>query len=178
MLGLLIVAYLVAEIAAFVAVAHYWSVLGAIALVIASSALGVLVVLRRTSRSIAGIGDPDRRRIGADPAADVRRVGDTALSAGAVGLLLIPGIVSGGLGVLLLIPPVRTAVRPALGVGVRRMFPGLAAMTVITSRTRIVGGRGAADPQPGSGTGDPTVIDGEIVEDPGGDDDPYPPLDR
>ena len=54
MAGVLLVAYLVAEIVAFIAVAHYWSIFGAILLVLASTALGTIMAMRGAGRAMAG----------------------------------------------------------------------------------------------------------------------------
>lgn len=163
MAGVLLVAYLVAEIVAFIAVAHYWSIFGAILLVLASTALGTIMAMRGAGRAMAG---------------SVRgRAGDAALSAGAVALLLVPGIVTGALGLLLLIPPVRAAVRPVIGALIKRSFPAVAAVSVLRERTMPGGGDG---PPRGAASGG-QVIDGEVVE---GEvegeegDDPYPGLHR
>lgn len=164
MAGVLVVAYLVAEIVAFIAVAHYWSVFGAILLVLASTGLGTVLALRGAGRAMAG---------------SVRgRAGDAALSAGAVALLLVPGIVTGAMGLLLLIPPVRAAVRPVIGALIKRSFPAVAAVSVLRRRTMPAAGPGAS---PGEEHGGPVidgeVVDGEILDDDEGDD-PYPGIDR
>lgn len=163
MAGVLVVTYLVAEIVAFIAVAHYWSIFGAILLVLASTALGTVLAMRGAGRAMAG---------------SVRgRAGDAALSAGAVALLLIPGIVTGALGLLLLIPPVRAAVRPVIGALIKRSFPAVAAVSIL--RRRTVSGTDTGTPtdaQPGGAVIDGEVVEGEIVDDEG--DDPYPGVDR
>lgn len=174
--GVLVVAYLLIEIVAFIAVAHYWSIFGAILLVLASTGLGTVMAMRGASRAMAG---------------SVRgRAGDAALAAGAVALLLVPGIVTGALGLLLLIPPVRTAVRPVIGAVIKRSFPAVTAVSMLRRRT-MPGADPTADPgtptdgqrrprpdsPPGGEVIDGEVIEGEVLGDEDGDD-PYPGLDR
>lgn len=166
--GVLVVAYLLIEIVAFIAVAHYWSIFGAILLVLASTGLGTIMAMRGARRAMAG---------------SVRgRAGDAALAAGAVALLLVPGIVTGALGLLLLIPPVRTATRPVIGAVVKRSFPAVTAVSMLR-RTTMPGADPGADPsadpgaRPGGEVIDGEVIDGEVLGDEDRDD-PYPGLGR
>jgi UPF0716 protein FxsA len=104
-------------------------VLPVLALLVLSAAAGGRVLGRGTVRSWRRIADASRggERVG-------RRVLDAGLVVVAGVLLLLPGLVSGVLGLVLLLPPVRAALRPVLGaLVVRRIALPL-----------VVGGRAAA----------------------------------
>lgn len=86
------------------------------------------------------------------------RVGRSVLDAGLVVvsgvLLLLPGLLTGALGLLLLLPPVRAVLRPLLGTLVARRI----ALPV------VLGARGAG-PFPGAGRpGGPADVEGHATE--------------
>lgn len=92
------------EIAAFVAVGREIGIFGTLALTIATSAVGAVLLrfqgvasLMRVRREMAHGGEP------------MRAIGHTALIALGGVLLLLPGFVSDIFGLLLFIPAVRTA---------------------------------------------------------------------
>lgn len=94
------------------------------------------------------------RQLRSDPAA----MGDGAMVTLATALLLVPGLVTTALGLLLLVPRIRSLARPALGAlgarGVRRRMP-------LITDARLFG----ADGRRGySGDGPADYIDGEVLD--------------
>ncbi|ORA16887.1 FxsA family protein [Mycobacterium arosiense] len=89
--------------------------------------------------------------------------GDGALVSLAALLVLVPGLVSTALGLLLLIPPVRSAVGPGLtALAVRklqRQMPGLGYANALRPQPRPASGY---YPDAGRGRGD--YIDGEVID--------------
>ena len=126
-------------------------VLPVLALLLLSAAAGGRVLGRGTVRSWRRIADASRsgERVG-------RRVLDAGLVVVAGVLLLLPGLVSGVLGLVLLLPPVRAALRPVLGALVVRRI----ALPV------VVGGR-AAGWAAGRRPGAPADVEGHATERPG-----------
>jgi UPF0716 family protein affecting phage T7 exclusion len=94
-----------------------------------------------------------------DSTAPSDTVGEGALIALATVLVLIPGLATTALGLLLLIPPIRAAVRPGLTVmgmrGLRRRVPLIADATVFGGQSRRGYPRGGPH-------GD--YVDGEVVD--------------
>ena len=109
------------------------------------------------------------RRIGqlrSGPAGQRAAAGDGALvSLGAL-LVLVPGLVSTALGLLLLIPPVRSAVGPGLtAIAVRtlqRQMPGLSYASSLRPEPYPTSYPGEAYSDAGRGHGE--YIDGEVIE--------------
>lgn len=79
-------------------------------LVVGSALLGARVLGRGTVRAWRRVGEASQR---GEPVG--RRLADTGLVVLAGALLLTPGLVSGAVGLLLLLPPVRAVLRPVLG---------------------------------------------------------------
>ena len=163
-IGLLLLA--VAEIAVFVAVVHAvgagWAVLA-----LAATCLAGLMLLRRE-------GVRGWRRFRA--AAESGRPPGHQVSDGLVGLagallLAVPGFVTSVLGVLLLVPPLRTVVRRSVERATeRRMTSALAGDLFGPRRVRVRRGAPVAEPadvrvpaQPGAAI-EGEVVDGEIVD--------------
>ncbi|WP_297824577.1 FxsA family protein [Mycobacterium sp.] len=92
--------------------------------------------------------------------------GDSALVSLAALLVLIPGLVSTAFGLLLLIPPIRSAVGPGLGsLAVRtlqRRMPGIGNATAY--RTDSHPTSYPTGPYPGDGRGRGDYIDGEVID--------------
>ncbi|KQR98569.1 hypothetical protein ASG12_09050 [Williamsia sp. Leaf354] len=132
--------YLLVEIGAFVglvyAIGFWWTLLATFAAVI----IGFAMLRRQGARVFAEL------RAAADGSTDsVRPLTDTALLAGSVFLLFLPGIVSTVLGILLLLGPVRALARPLVAaVGARRVVTAM-------NRYGAAGGRGI-------------VVEGEVVD--------------
>jgi UPF0716 protein FxsA len=85
--------------------------------------------------------------------------GDGAVTSLATVLVLIPGLVSTALGLVLLIPPVRSAAGPGLGAmavrTLRRRVPGISYATTF---------RADPYPYPGDARGHGDYIDGEVID--------------
>lgn len=113
-----------------------------------------------------------RRRIGQlrSGLTDQRAAGDGALVSLAALLVLVPGLVSTALGLLLLIPPVRSAVGPGLtAMAVRklqRQMPGLSYVSAFRAEPHPAsypsGYYSDAGSDTGHGRGD--YIDGEVID--------------
>lgn len=95
-----------------------------------------------------------------------RAAGDGALVSLAALLVLVPGLVSTALGLLLLIPPVRSAVGPGLtAMAVRKLqqqMPGLSYASVLRPQPHPASYPGGHYSEAGGGHGD--YIDGEVID--------------
>lgn len=105
------------------------------------------------------------RRIGrlrSGPAGSRDAAGDGAVVSLAALLVLMPGLVSTALGLLLLIPPVRSAAGPGLGAmavrTLRRRAPGISYATTFRADPYPAG------PYPGDVRGHGDYIDGEVID--------------
>lgn len=121
------------ELAVLVAVGHAIGILATIGLLILSSLVGATLLRREGARTLAAFVEAIRSR--RPPHHELL---DGMLVAAAGVLIVVPGFVSDGLGLLLLLPPLRALVR-------RRML-------------RSVSQRTSARVVPGA------VVDGEVVE--------------
>lgn len=97
---------------------------------------------------------------------DQRAAGDGALVSLAALLVLIPGLVSTALGLLLLIPPVRSAIGPGLTAravrGLQRQMPVFSYASVLRPEPPASGYYSDAGSKAGYGRGD--YIDGEVID--------------
>lgn len=152
-------------------------------LLVLGSALGLRVLSRGTTRAW--------RRVAAASRSGERLEGsvlDAGLTVLAGVLLLVPGLISGALGLLLLLPPVRAVLRPALGFLVLRrvslpVILGTRGATWAAGRTRgrdadapfDVDGTATEQRRPGEGPTELPDIAGHAVEqDPPGEAPPGP----
>ncbi|MBI4939816.1 MAG: FxsA family protein, partial [Actinobacteria bacterium] len=165
----------VVEIAAAIAVARRigagWTVVALLAL----SVVG-LVVLRRAARgAFAALGPVPGAPAGAAatgpvPGASSARGADLALEAAGGVLLALPGFVTAVLGALLLLPPVRRPLRPALGAGAARLVRSAmrrSQVRVVTGETvdvQVVEVRDLDDTVTDAGPGRRPALPGEVVE--------------
>jgi UPF0716 protein FxsA len=139
---LLFVCYVLVELAAFVWAVNTIGVLWTIALLLAGTFVG-LVLVRSQWRSVrAGFARVSRGEGSAGGA-----VADGALVGLGAGLMFIPGLVTSVIGLLLLLPPTRLLLRPLVVVAATRRFGPL---TVATARYSSNNGA--------------EVIDGEVVD--------------
>lgn len=139
--GLLFVVYLIVEIAALVAVAHWVGVLWTVLIVLAASVLGAQLIRsqgRRVFDGLAAAARGDREPGGA--------LADSALVALGALLMVIPGLVTSALGALLLLPPTRRLMRPLAVLLASRRFGLVGAAGTVFDR-----GRGH-------------VVEGEVVD--------------
>ena len=132
---IILLAATVIELAVIVAVGHAIGVLATIGLLILSSLIGAILLRREGTRTLAAFIEAVRSR--RPPHHELL---DGMLIAAAGVLIVLPGFVSDGLGLLLLLPPLRALVR-------RRML-------------RSASRHAPAGFAPGG------VVEGEVVEDP------------
>lgn len=162
MKALLLVLYLVVEIAAFVALGQWLGYLSAVAIVIAATALGVLMLRRTAGGVLRGVTEALDGKRSAGPA-----MIDSAVLALAIGLLAVPGLVSTVAGMVLLSSPGRALARPLVAAfGARKIATLVDDSTLITVMSR-----------PGFGSVvEGQVVDGQVVDGPaidgGADGDP------
>jgi UPF0716 protein FxsA len=108
--------YLVAEITALVVVGHFLGVVATILLLIAGSALGMVLVRSQGRRVVAGF-----RRAGRGEITPGTAVADGALVALGAVLMFVPGLLTSIAGLLLLLPT-RALLRPLVSAfAVRRI---------------------------------------------------------
>lgn len=144
----------VLEVLVAVRVADLIGVAPVLLLLLGSSLLGARVLSRRAIQAWrrVGVAAQEGERVG-------RRVADTGLVVLAGVLLLLPGLVTGVLGLLLLLPPVRAVLRPVIGALVLRRF----ALPV------VLGARGAGwafDRARAGRPGGPADVEGHATERP------------
>jgi UPF0716 protein FxsA len=132
---LILLAATVIELSVLVAVGHAIGTLATIGLLILSSLLGAILLRREGARTLAAFIEAIRSR--RPPHHELL---DGMLIAAAGALIVLPGFVSDALGLLLLLPPIRTLVR-------RRVL-------------RLASRRSPARFAPGA------VVEGEVVDDP------------
>lgn len=130
--------YVVVEIAALIAVGSALGVLWTVLLLMAGSAAGLVLVRSQGPKIMDGLRKAGRGERSAGGA-----VADGMLFAIGAVLMFVPGLVTSAIGLLLLIPPTRWALRPLVLWAAAKWLPTVAAAT---SRMR------------------PTVIDGEVID--------------
>ncbi|WP_206488621.1 FxsA family protein [Rhodococcus sp. KRD162] len=135
----LFVVYVVIEVAALVAVGSAVGVLWTVLLLIGGSLIGSLLVRSQGRRVLDGLRSASR---GERPTGGA--VADGALFAAGSVAMFVPGLVTTAIGLLLLIPPTRWLLRPAVMWAAARWLPQV---STATRRMR------------------PTVIDGEVLDD-------------
>jgi UPF0716 protein FxsA len=147
------------EVVAFVLVAMWIGVGWTILAMLATSALGGLLLARQGTRALGELRERARER---RPAA--RELGDAGLIAVGGLLMVLPGFIGDLLGLLCLLPGTRGLVRRALtGIVFARLPDGVRGpVRVSSSRTEHVDA-----PGPGGGYRpvQPLVIEGEVVRD-------------
>ncbi|MET8351612.1 MULTISPECIES: FxsA family protein [unclassified Micromonospora] len=154
----------VVELAVFVLVGRALGFGAAVLLVFAASLLGLALLRRegmrawRGFRSAASSGQPPGRQ-----------VTDGLVGLGGALLLAVPGLVSGLVGLLLLVPPVRRLARSGVQRTAERRVSSMVAGDLFGPRTVRVR-QGAPQPTPRPQTEQPVVVDGgraiegEIIE--------------
>jgi UPF0716 protein FxsA len=133
----LFILYVIIEVAALVAVGSAIGVLWTVLLLLAGSALGLILVRSQGKRVMEGLRAASRGERSPGVA-----VADGVLFAIGSVALFVPGLVTSVFGILLLMPVTRWALRPLVLLAAARWMPTVAATT---SRMR------------------PTVIDGEVA---------------
>ncbi|WP_028477803.1 FxsA family protein [Nocardia sp. CNY236] len=117
MAALMFVLYATVEIAAFGAVGWWIGVLPTILVLLAASAVGMLMVAAQGRRVLEQLRRAGRGQVGPDVV-----VADGVMVAGGAVLLFVPGLVTSLCGLLLLVPPVRLLLRPVLTAVAARRF--------------------------------------------------------
>lgn len=140
MIRLAIVAYLVVEIAAFWALTHFLGFGWALLITIGAAAVGFAVLGRRARTLTADLRRATRR----EPT-DARPAGEGVLFAGAALFTILPGVVSTVVGLILMTPPARRVLRPAVEAGMirraSRLVSGVRASGLGDSRRGFPGDR-------------------------------------
>ncbi|MEV4627236.1 FxsA family protein [Micromonospora sp. NPDC049523] len=153
----------VIEIVVFVLVGHAIGFGWAILLVLAASMLGLVLLRREGMRAWRGFRSA--AEAGSPPG---KQVVDGLVGLGAGLLLAIPGLVSGIIGLLLVIPPVRVLARRGVQVATERRVSAMVAGDLFGPR-RVRVRRGAPQPTPQPAEQRPPAaagpaIEGEIVD--------------
>lgn len=144
---LVIVLVVVLEIAAFVGAARLIGVFPTVVAVLSLSTLGALLVRREGRRTWRAL--EEALRSGRMPN---REIADAVLVVAGGALLLVPGLVTGLVGLLFILPFTRPVARIGLEVVVaRRLLAAGVGGEVRVRRTRR--------------TGDDDVVEGEIIDD-------------
>ncbi|WFN94741.1 FxsA family protein [Gordonia sihwensis] len=134
----LFVGYVIAEIAAFWAMAHFLGFAWAFLITVLAAGVGFAVLGRRARTLGTDMRKAMRNEIGAG-----RPITDSALFAVTATLMILPGIVSTIVGLLLMTPPARRLLRPVVAATAARRATAMAGrMTVIDLGGRPAGGRG------------------------------------
>lgn len=143
----------VVEVAVLVAVGDAIGVLPTIGLLLLAAAVGVWLLRREGSRTLRAFTEAARTR--RPPHREL--IDGVLIAAGAV-LIVVPGFVSGVLGLLVLLPPTRALLR-------RRMLRSAINATPRFGPGGVVHG-GVVHGGVGNRTvGDRNVVDGEVVDD-------------
>lgn len=138
----LFILYVIVEVAALVAVGSAIGVLWTVLLLLAGSAVGLVLVRSQGRRVMDGLRAASRGERSPGAA-----VADGVLFAIGSVAMFVPGLVTSVFGILLLLPVTRWALRPLVLLAAARWMPSVA---TATARMR------------------PTVIDGEVVDEPSG----------
>ncbi|QCQ91112.1 FxsA family protein [Rhodococcus sp. SGAir0479] len=146
MFALLFVLYVVVEVGALIWVGSMVGVLWTVLLLIAGSAIGLVLVKSQWRAVMDGF-----RRATRGEASPAGAVADGAMVAAGSVLMFVPGLVTSVLGLLMLLPPTRWALRPLVV-----LLAGKRAAVTLTGvefATRAAGARRGG-----------AVIDGEVVD--------------
>ncbi len=146
MLSRLVLIYAVVELAAFIALVSTIGLGWTMLVLLATFVLGVLVWIPMAGRRLgaqilqlqSGLKEPRRA------------LGDGASLTLATALLIVPGLVTSALGLLLLVPPIRTAAGPRVAAIVLRGIQGRVPLIVDAAAGPRVDGR--------------DYIDGEVID--------------
>lgn len=155
--------YVIVEVAALVAVGSAIGVLWTVVLLIGGSLAGSLLVRSQGRRVLDGLRSASRGERSAGGA-----VADGALFAAGSVAMFVPGLVTTVIGLLLLIPPTRWLLRPAVMWAAARWLPQVATATR-RMRPHVIDGE-IVDEQvddrmrASNASGSALVLEGEVVE--------------
>lgn len=157
---ILFLLYVVVEVTALVWVASALGVLATVGLLLVGLVAGTALLRSQGRRSLGHL----REAVAAGRTAD-REVADGALVALGGLLFLLPGLVTSTLGLLLLVPPVRSLVRPLLlSAAARRVVTVPAGPGRLGARGRVVEGEVVTPTTPPRAAQGPAVLEGEVVD--------------
>lgn len=144
LLLILLVAWPICEVACAVFVADHIGWGSTFVLLLALSVVGVIVLRAASRRARRGMARFDTAAFDAAPTVAATRAGaaaaDTTLLFVAGALLLVPGFVTGLIGLVLLIPPVRTVLIALLGGWVSRRVRRSEMASGVFTRVVVWGG--------------------------------------
>jgi UPF0716 protein FxsA len=163
---LALLAYVALEIWVLVLVGHAIGILGLLGLLVVSALVGAWALKREGRRSLEDLG----RAVRSGRPAEAEVAGGMYLALAGV-LLVVPGMLSTLAALVLLVPPVRRALARraaarAVRAGSARMGPSV---TVVGAAAPA--GYGPWGPRPGADPWRGRVIEGQVVDAPGDDDD-------
>jgi UPF0716 protein FxsA len=152
--------YLVVEIVALVALVSWIGIWWTLLVLLAGSVLGLLLARHEGLRALRAMSEAARdRRV-----AHVEMTDGLLVAMGGL-LLLVPGLVTDVAGLLLLLPPTRSLVRRRMVRAAERQAPLLRTARIRSDGT-IVDGEVVEEPGPAPmRTALPGVVEGRIVED-------------
>ncbi len=139
----LFILYVIVEVAALVAVGSAIGVLWTVLLLLAGSAVGLVLVRSQGKRTMEGLRAASRGERAPGGA-----ISDGVLFGIGSVAMFVPGLVTTAFGLLLLMPPTRWVLRPLVLLAAARWMPFVTAATAATARRRS------------------TVIDGEVITQP------------
>lgn len=145
MIALLFVLYVVVEVGVLIWVGSTIGVLWTVLLLIAGSAIGMVLVKSQWRAVMAGF-----RRATRGETSPTGAVADGAMVAAGSVLMFVPGLVTSVLGLLMLLPPTRWALRPLV--------------VLLAGKRAAVTFTGVEFAARSAGARRGTVIDGEVVD--------------
>ncbi|WP_132994285.1 FxsA family protein [Gordonia zhaorongruii] len=152
MIRLLLAAYVIVEVAAFWALAHFLGFGWALLITLGAAALGYALLGRRARGLTSDLRKASRQEVGAG-----RPLTDTALFAGAALFTILPGVVSTIVGLIIMTPAARRALRPVIAASAAKRA------TLLVGGGPVAGGSGRRFGATGGGTVDGTV-EGDVVD--------------
>ena len=161
---ILFLLYVIVEVTALVWVASALGVLATVGLLLLGFVAGLALLRSQGRRSIGQLREAVRRGRSTDS-----EVADGSLVALGGLLFLLPGLITSTLGILLLLPPVRALVRPAVAsAAARRVVRVPGGLGATGARGVVVDGEVVTGTDPAGprrrGDGDPPVLEGEVVD--------------
>lgn len=156
MYAALFLLYVIVEVAALIWVGSMIGVVWTVCLLLAGTALGVVLVSSQWRRVLLGL-----RRAGQGQGSPGAALADGALVGLGSVLMFVPGLVTSVLGLALLIPPTRRVLRPAVVLVAGRRTKAAFASNQAFAASR---GFGPGSRFGGAHSGSGDVIDGEVVD--------------
>lgn len=160
----LFILYVIVEVAALVAVGSAIGVLWTVLLLLAGSAVGLVLVRSQGKRTMAGLraaSRGEREPGGAISDGVLFGIGSVAM--------FVPGLVTTAIGLLLLMPPTRWVLRPLVLLAAARWMPFVTAATAATAattrrRSTVIDGEVITEPAARPGDGQIIELEGQDFE--------------